>query len=213
MKDINIDAKIEKLDKSNKVTKILLIVIVSILIICLSFVIGFYFGEKKGKKECVNIQYIMNDNETENKDDSEIENKDEEKEQEENDKKYDYDTSMFARVTEDDFIALFEEEKFKDDKVYFVFSGRKTCSYSYMFLPHLQKSIQEYDYTLYYLDIDRVSKYDEISSLDEELAENISYTPMVYAVKNGKVIDVNAGYTEYSTLVQFLKINGVERKN
>ena len=123
-----------------------------------------------------------------------------------------YDTSMFTSVTEDDFIALFEEEDLKDDEVRFVFSGRSTCSYCVAFLPFLQQSVEEYNYTLYYLDIDTVSKYDEISELDEGLAENISYTPMVYAVKNGEVIDINDGYTEYSTLTQFLEDNGVEKK-
>lgn len=120
-----------------------------------------------------------------------------------------YDTSMFTSLAEDDFIAMFEED---DDEVRFVFSGRSTCSYCVAFLPYLQQSVEEYDYTLHYLDIDKVSKYDEISDLDDKLAENISYTPMVYAIKNGEVIDINDGYTEYSTLTEFLEENGVEKK-
>ena len=120
-----------------------------------------------------------------------------------------YDTSMFTSVSDDDFISFFEED---DDTVRFVFSGRSTCSYCVAFLPYLQQSVEEYDYTLYYLDIDQVSKYDEISDLDEKLAENFSYTPMVYAIKNGEVIDINDGYTEYSTLTEFLEENGVEKK-
>lgn len=120
-----------------------------------------------------------------------------------------YDTSMFTSISEDDFIAMFEED---DDEVRFVFSGRSTCSYCVAFLPYLQQSVDEYDYTLHYLDIDKVSKYDEISDLDDKLAENISYTPMVYAIKNGEVIDINDGYTEYSTLTEFLEENGVEKK-
>lgn len=122
-----------------------------------------------------------------------------------------YDTSMFTELTEDEFIALFDED-YEDDEIRFVFSGRSTCSYCVAFLPYLQQSVEEYDYTLYYLDIDSVSKYDEIQDLDEILEENISYTPMVYAIKNGEVIDVNDGYTEYSTLTAFLEEYGVEAK-
>ena len=65
---------------------------------------------------------------------------------------------------------------------------------------------------LYYCEPGIDGELVKISELDDVLAENISYTPMVYAVKNGEVIDVNDGYTEYSTLTQFLEDNGVEKK-
>ena len=56
---------------------------------------------------------------------------------------------------------------------------------------------------------------EEIQGMDEVLGDENSLfgsTPMVYAIKNGKVIDVNAGYTEYSTYEEFLKNNDVEEK-
>jgi len=124
----------------------------------------------------------------------------------------DYDTSMFKEISVDDFIDMFDED---DNKIRFVYTGTSRCSYCVAFLPALQQSIEEYDYTLYYLNTDNVTGDDvsEIVEFDDDLEENFPSTPMVYAVKNGKVIDFNNGYTEYSTYVKFLKDNDVEKNS
>lgn len=120
-----------------------------------------------------------------------------------------YDTSMFTEVTEDEFIDMFDKD---DDEIRFVYTGQSSCSYCIAFLPYLQQSVSEYDYTLYYLDMSNLTKVTDIRELDDTLAETFGPTPMVFAIKNGEVVDYNNGYTEYSTLTSFLEENGVETK-
>lgn len=123
----------------------------------------------------------------------------------------DYDVSMFEAISTSDFIEMFDKD---DDKIRFVYTGRETCSYCVAFLPALQQSIKDYDYTLYYLDTTGVteSDYNKIIEFDEDLEESFLATPMVYAVKNGEVIDYNDGYTEYATYAEFLEDNKVKEK-
>lgn len=123
----------------------------------------------------------------------------------------DYDVSMFKSIDADEFIDMFDKD---DDKIRFVYTGRETCSYCVAFLPALQQSIEDYDYTLYYLDTTGVTEdaYNEIVEFDSDLEESFMSTPMVYAIKNGEVVDYNNGYTEYSTYVEFLEDNKVKEK-
>ena len=127
----------------------------------------------------------------------------------------DYDVSMFEEISMDEFKDWLEDED--DDSIRLVYTGRSTCSVCVAFLPTLQQSVEDYDYTLYYLNTGSLTQSlaEEIQGMDEVLGDENSLfgsTPMVYAIKNGKVIDVNAGYTEYSTYEEFLKNNDVEEK-
>lgn len=120
-----------------------------------------------------------------------------------------YDISMFKAITMDDF-----KEMFKEDKTYVVFTGRSTCGYCVAFLPHAQKSVEKYDYTLYYLDVDTITKDDveDAIELDSSLEDTFSNTPMVYVIDNGEVVDVNEGYTDYDVFAGFLEDNGIDKK-
>ena len=120
-----------------------------------------------------------------------------------------YDISMFKSVTMDDF-----KDMFKDDKTHVVFTGRSTCGYCVAFLPHAQKSVEEYDYTLYYLDVDTITKSDveDAIELDSTLEDTFSNTPMVYVISDGEVVDVNEGYTDYDVFAEFLEDNDIDKK-
>lgn len=120
-----------------------------------------------------------------------------------------YDVSMFTEISFDDFM-----EMYKEDKHYFVYTGRSTCGYCVAFLPTLQQSVSEYDYTLYYLDIDKVSQEDltEIAELHSKYETTIGATPMVYLMGKKNVVAVNEGYTEYETYAKFLEDNGVSKR-
>jgi len=120
-----------------------------------------------------------------------------------------YDTSMFTEIDVDDFLDMY-----KGDGQYFVYTGRGTCGYCVAFLPYLQQSVSEYNYTLYYLDIDKVNKADltEIAELHDKFAQTIGATPMVYFMGNKDVVDVNEGYTEYATYASFLEKNGITKR-
>lgn len=120
-----------------------------------------------------------------------------------------YDTSMFTEISVDDFM-----EMYKENKTYFVYTGRSSCGYCVAFLPFLQQSVSEYDYTLYYLDVDKLSNDDltEIAELHDDFASTIGGTPMVYVIKNKDVVDINKGYTEYDTYASFLEDNGIKTR-
>ena len=120
-----------------------------------------------------------------------------------------YDVSMFTEISFDDF-----KEMYKEDKHYFVYTGRSTCGYCVAFLPTLQQSVSEYDYTLYYLDIDKVSQeqLQEIAKLHSKYETTIGATPMVYLMGKKNVVAVNVGYTEYETYAKFLEDNGVKKR-
>ncbi len=121
-----------------------------------------------------------------------------------------YDVSMFKEIDKDEFIDMVKDKK----KKYFVYTGRSTCGYCRQMLPNLQKSVNEYDYTLYYFDTENVTQddVDDIKKLDEVFETDFPATPMVYYVGNGKVNDVNEGYTEYDTYASFLESNDVDKK-
>ena len=121
----------------------------------------------------------------------------------------DYDTSMFTEITIDQFMDLYK----KDEKS-FVYTGRSTCGYCVAFLPYLQQSVSEYKYTLYYLDIDKISNDDltEIAELHKDFSSTIGATPMVYVMGNKDVEDVNQGYTEYAEYAKFLEKNGIKKR-
>lgn len=121
-----------------------------------------------------------------------------------------YDVSMFTEVSVDKFVEMYE-----NNNNYFVFTGRGTCGYCVAFLPVLQESISEYDYTLYYLDVDKLTNSDltRIANLNDGYKETIGATPMVYYMGKNKVIDIHEGYSEYKAYVEFLEDNGVVKKN
>lgn len=121
-----------------------------------------------------------------------------------------YDTSTFKEISADEFIDMIKEE----DSKAFVYTGRPTCSYCTLMIGNLIKSVEDYDYTLYYLDTDNLDNdsAEKITELDEILEKDFPATPMVYLVGDGKVYDVNEGYTDYATYTKFLEDNDVEKR-
>jgi len=122
----------------------------------------------------------------------------------------DYDVSMFNELSIANFKDLFNKPK---DEIYFIYTGRETCSHCLEFLPNLQKSILDYDYDLYYLDMDNVnmSITKEIREFDSKL-NNFGATPIVYVIQKGKVIDYSLGYKSYDNYSKFLERNNIKRR-
>ena len=111
----------------------------------------------------------------------------------------------------------FSKVEYKDedeDSKAFVYTGRPTCSYCTLMIGNLIKSVEDYDYTLYYLNTDNLDSDStgKITELDEILEKDFPATPMVYLVGDGKVYDVNEGYTDYATYTKFLEDNDVEKR-
>lgn len=111
-----------------------------------------------------------------------------------------YDVSSFKAINTDEFI-----EAYNGSKTQLIYLGRATCGYCVKFLPVLKQIQANYDLQPLYLDITTVSQDDanRIIALDEDFfkGENTAYgyTPMMLIVKDGKIVDSQVGYSEYST--------------
>ena len=183
---LNDEVKMGEFDMNKEIKSIKFLICISICISVISLFVGLFVLNKLS-------------------DDTNVKNDDSEEVTETSD----YDISMFKSITMDDF-----KKMFKKDKTYVVFTGRSTCGYCVAFLPHAQKSVEEYDYTLYYLDVDTITRSDveDAIELDSSLEDTFSNTPMVYIIEDGEVVDVNEGYTDYEVFADFLEDNGIDRK-
>lgn len=121
----------------------------------------------------------------------------------------DYDISMFNEIDADQFVELFSKEG-----VSIITMGRDDCSFCVQFLPTLQQSVDEYDYTLNYYDINKLNDEaaDKIKALSDFLEENLGVTPVLIAVKDGIVVDSIVGASDYENLTSLLEKQGISKK-
>ena len=118
---------------------------------------------------------------------------------------YDYDVSMFETIDADGLV-----EAYNWDETKVVYFGRSTCGFCVQFLPVLQQAQQEYGYKTLYVDIETIDAdgQNKIMGLDSFFEENYGSTPITVLVKDGKIIDSEIGYVEYSTFTSMLEENG-----
>ena len=119
-----------------------------------------------------------------------------------------YDVSMFTEITAEELINLYNGE----EKA-LIYIGRPTCGYCVAFLPALQQAQEEFGYKTYYYDLDTVTDeaYANITGLNNFMAENFGYTPMVIVVQNGQILSADesgegwVGYAEYDSFKSWLQ--------
>lgn len=130
-------------------------------------------------------------------------------EEKESEETYDYDVSMFDTINADEF-----EKAYKGSELQVVYFGRATCGYCVQFLPVLQQAQADYGYTTLYVDIDTIDSdgIEKITGLDSYLSETYGQTPSVLLVKDGKIVDKQLGYTDYSTFASMLETNGFTKE-
>ena len=101
--------------------------------------------------------------------------------------------------------------------------GRSTCSACVAFLPGLQETQKEMNFTTDYLDITKVDTssddFKKFSSLlSKEITQNVNgtnqtgkisefygLTPMIVVIKNGEAVDAIVGSYSKENLQEFLK--------
>lgn len=134
--------------------------------------------------------------------------KSEETTETEQEETYEYDVSMFKTIDADGFVSAFNGSEMS--VVYF---GRATCGYCVQFLPVLQQAQSDYGYTTKYVDISTVSEEEssKITNLDSFLSNYWGSTPIVVLIKDGKIVDYQLGYTDYSTFAAILENNGFSK--
>ena len=132
----------------------------------------------------------------------------------------DYDVSMFNAVSVKDILKFLGTN---NKETHVLYLGRSTCSACVAFLPNLQATQKEMNFTTDYLDIttvdttsDDFKKFGEL--LSKEITQSINgesqtgkisefygYTPMVIVVKNGESVDAIVGSYSKDNLQTFLK--------
>ena len=132
----------------------------------------------------------------------------------------DYDVSMFNAVSVSDILKFLGTS---NKETHILYLGRSTCSACVAFLPNLQATQKEMNFTTDYLDIttvdttsDDYKKFSnllskEITQTDHgtsetgKISEFYGYTPMIIVVKNGEAVDAIVGSYSKDNLQTFLK--------
>ncbi len=131
-----------------------------------------------------------------------------------------YDTTPFKEIVGKDIL-----EESKDDTIV-VLVARQSCGYCAMYAPVITKVSDNYDFTVRYLDLEKVidvfspnwdvidqESYNAMVSLPtasgyETFMDDFGATPMTIVIKNGKIIGGVVGYVEEDTLIKALKDSG-----
>lgn len=131
-----------------------------------------------------------------------------------------YDVSMFNEVSVSDILKFLGTSN-KDTHILYL--GRSTCSACVAFLPNLQATQREMNFTTDYLDITKVdTSSDDFTKfsnlLSKEITQNVNgttqtgkisefygLTPMIVVIKNGEAVDAVVGAYSKDNLQTFLK--------
>lgn len=123
-----------------------------------------------------------------------------------------YDVSLFEEITAEEFVKLF-----KAPELSVVYMGREDCGYCLQFTPLLKQSVEEYDYKLHYIDVNKVTYDSEdaklIQKLDSFLEENFGTTPMLVFIQDGKVLEHQLGAADYETVETLLQNYKIDKIN
>lgn len=88
-----------------------------------------------------------------------------------------------------------------------IYYGSSTCSYCSLQTPIMKQIKEDYEIDYLYIDASKLAKDDQneiLKVLDVE-----GSTPTIAVVKNDDVVDVNVGYMDGKTTVEFLKKNKI----
>lgn len=132
----------------------------------------------------------------------------------------DYDVSMFNEVSVSDILKFLGTS---NKETHILYLGRSTCSACVAFLPGLQETQKEMNFTTDYLDITKVdTSSDDFKKfsglLSKEITQNVNgtnktgkisefygLTPMIVVIKNGEAVDAIVGSYSKENLQSFLK--------
>jgi predicted bacteriocin transport accessory protein len=100
------------------------------------------------------------------------------------------------------------ESKINNKETFVLYIGSSTCSNCASLEPTLNKVIENYNITVYYINVHNLSDDD-----NDELLGMIDYgnkTPAIYFITNGEHDDINVikGNQAYETLVKYFKQYG-----
>lgn len=90
-----------------------------------------------------------------------------------------------------------------------IYIARPTCHYCQEMEPIVRNVVYEYDVTVNYLNTDELDDDGQAKLIksDDYFSEGYG-TPLLLVVKDDKIVDIQEGYTDKDTTVNFLKDNG-----
>lgn len=105
------------------------------------------------------------------------------------------------------------KETLEAKDAYVVVVGRIDCSTCVQFKPVLEEMVANKDLQLFYIQIDN-SKWndadkDELRAFVKESYDyELAFTPTLFVVKDGEMLEVEVGYMEYGALLELLEDHG-----
>ncbi len=100
----------------------------------------------------------------------------------------------------------------KSDEYVVTVLGQTTCPHCINFKPVMASVNNEYDFKLYWFEIDVMSKNDKEgynALMNTYNLDGYQGTPYTFITKNGEFVDYTSGGKDKDTLIEFLKKNGV----
>lgn len=136
-----------------------------------------------------------------------------------------YDVSSFTAIDETGFMETVDESSLQ-----VIYLGRATCGYCVQFLPTMIEAQDQLEYTTNYVDITTVdttsADYTKMTTMINDMTDTFNkehsytgenayeylygYTPMIVIAKDGKIVDIWVGYSDYDTFAAWLKENGIK---
>lgn len=118
-----------------------------------------------------------------------------------NDTTTEYDVSSFTEVTADEMFTKVNESGY-----HVIFFGSSNCGYCKAFIPVLQQAQTNFKFKTLYIDMTKVTDADatKIQAISDDVKEGFGYTPLMIIYKDGKYVDMQVGYSDYSSFETFL---------
>ena len=115
--------------------------------------------------------------------------------------KYNEIVGSFKTITADDIV-----NKYKEDKLTFVYYGRSGCQYCVKYAPIVKEVAKEKNIEVNYFNADQLTQEgaEKLIALNSEFNNGLRGTPFTFAFKNGKLVGSFAGYVEKGQLAKFI---------
>ena len=117
-----------------------------------------------------------------------------------------YDITRFTEITE---YELKDKLDNKDD--FYVLMARSNCYYCKIFRRDVVKSLDEYNYQIYYLDSRKIENEEMILNIDGNQLNSI-VTPVIFHINDGKITSMQVGAMFYLEYINYFRSEGFKLK-
>ena len=119
------------------------------------------------------------------------------------------DTSSSSDIPEEEQGDLTEIDLKEGSDASIIYVARPTCGYCQQMEPIVRNIIYEYGVTVNYLNTDELDDDGQAKLIESDDYFSEGYgTPLLLVVKDDEIVDIQEGYTDKDTTVNFLTDNG-----